>query len=73
MRTLIDIPDHVLKVYDTVAKMKKISRAELVRQTLEEDIVRQRRELRRMAYGAWKADPVDGLALQRHMRDEEWD
>jgi metal-responsive CopG/Arc/MetJ family transcriptional regulator len=73
MRTLIDIPDHVLKVYDSVAKMKKISRAELVRQTLEEAMVRQRRELRRLAYGAWKDDPVDGLALQRRLRDEEWD
>jgi metal-responsive CopG/Arc/MetJ family transcriptional regulator len=73
MRTLIDIPDHILKVYDSVAKMKKISRAELVRQTLEEDMVKKRRELLRMGFGAWKDDPVDGLAFQRRLRDEEWD
>jgi metal-responsive CopG/Arc/MetJ family transcriptional regulator len=73
MRTLIDIPDHVLKVYDTVAKMKKISRAELVRQTLEHDLIRLRNELLKKSFGAWKDNPVDGLALQRRLRDEEWD
>jgi metal-responsive CopG/Arc/MetJ family transcriptional regulator len=70
MRTLIDIPDHVLKVYDIVAKMKKISRAEVIRQSLEQDILRQRQELLEMAIGGWKDNPIDGLAHQRAMRDD---
>jgi hypothetical protein len=73
MRTLIDIPDHVLKVYDTVAKMKKISRAEVIRQSLERDMARRRQELFEMACGAWKDRPIDGLAHQRKMRNEDWD
>jgi hypothetical protein len=71
MRTVIDIPDHILKVYDTVAKMKKISRAEVIRQSLEQDILRQRQELLEMAVGGWKDNAIDGLAHQRAMRDDE--
>jgi metal-responsive CopG/Arc/MetJ family transcriptional regulator len=73
MRTVIDIPDHLVKIYESLARMKKVSRAEIIRQSLEHDVIRQRTELLRMGFGAWKDNPVDGLALQRRLRDDEWD
>jgi Ribbon-helix-helix protein, copG family len=73
VRTVIDIPDKLVKTMDSYARMKKISRAEVVRQALELDVKRIRQELFDMACGAWKDKPVDGLALQRKLRDEEWD
>jgi metal-responsive CopG/Arc/MetJ family transcriptional regulator len=73
MRTMIDIPDALVKTYDTIAGYKKVSRAELIRQAMERDVKRLRDELLEMSFGAWKDNPVDGLALQRKIRDEEWD
>ncbi len=73
MRTLIDLPDKLVKTLDIIAGHKKISRAELVRQSLEHDIARLRNDLLEMSFGAWKDNPIDGLAHQRKMRDEEWD
>jgi predicted transcriptional regulator len=72
MRTVIDIPDKLVKTLDSFARLKKLSRAEVVRQSLEHDVKRMRQELFEMACGAWKDNPVDGLALQRKLRDEEW-
>jgi metal-responsive CopG/Arc/MetJ family transcriptional regulator len=73
MRTMIDIPDALVKTYDTIAGYKKVSRAELIRQAMEHDVKRLRQELLEMSFGAWRDNPVDGLALQRKIRDEEWD
>jgi predicted transcriptional regulator len=73
MRTMIDIPDALVKTLETAARIKKVSRAEIIRQSLEHDIKRIRQELFELACGAWKDHPVDGLAHQRKMRDEEWD
>jgi hypothetical protein len=73
MRTVIDIPEPLIKSLDGIAGIKKISRAELVRQMLEHDLIRQRNELLAMAVGGWKDKPIDGLAHQRKMRDEEWE
>jgi predicted transcriptional regulator len=73
MRTVIDIPDALVKTFDTIAKHKKVSRAELIRQSLERDVKNLRQELFEMACGGWKDNPIDGLAHQRKLRDEEWD
>jgi predicted transcriptional regulator len=72
MRTVIDIPDKLVKTLDTYAAIKKISRAEVIRQALEQDSLRMRNELLELSFGTWKENPVDGLALQRKIRDEEW-
>jgi metal-responsive CopG/Arc/MetJ family transcriptional regulator len=73
MRTLVDIPDHIVKTLDSIARVNKTSRAEVIRQSLEHDLVRLRNELLKKSFGAWKDNPVDGLAFQRRLRDEEWD
>jgi predicted transcriptional regulator len=72
MRTIIDIPDEVLQVYDRVAKLKNLSRAEVIRQALEKDLAAQRDALLQIGFGAWEANPVDGVAWQRSMRDGDW-
>jgi metal-responsive CopG/Arc/MetJ family transcriptional regulator len=73
MRTVVDIPDHIVKILDSIARVNKMSRAEIIRQSLEHDLIRLRNELLQKSFGAWKDNPVDGLAHQRRMRDAEWE
>jgi predicted transcriptional regulator len=75
MRTIVDIPDSVIKKLDKLARKKQASRAELVRRAVQNYI----RDLEHIpsfdeVYGLWKdrADIGDSVEYQRKMR-KEWD
>jgi predicted transcriptional regulator len=76
MRTLVDIPEGSLEALNTMAKAKKVSRAELVREAIS-DYVKLHDQKRTGAgitksAGAWGKDFEDGLAYQLRLR-AEWD
>ena len=71
MRTIIDIPEAQVAALRELEKAKKVSRAELIRQAIAQFVTTQ--SPIESAFGAWKARkgrPVDGLALERKLRNE---
>lgn len=73
MRTLVDIPDHDIKILNQLSKKKKISRAEIIRQALTSYITNhsKAKELYIKAFGIWKEKKLNSLEYQRKFR-EEW-
>ena len=73
MRTIIDLPDSQLAALRELELLKKVSRAELIRQAVAQ-YVGQHADAGN-AFGAWKTSkrrPADGLAVQKKLR-AEWD
>jgi metal-responsive CopG/Arc/MetJ family transcriptional regulator len=80
MRTLVDIPDRQLDDLNSICAVRKLSRAEAVRQALDA-FIEENRPSREAAFGLWKgqvavlpgdSDPLpdDGLAYQEKLRSE---
>jgi hypothetical protein len=76
MRTLVDIPEQQIQELAAIAAVRKVSRAELVREALDAYIQRHR-ATRESAFGLWREDPgrethnpQDGLAYQERLRSE---
>ncbi len=74
MRTLIDIPEHDLAVLNRISKTENVSRAELVRRAITAYLAPRKRDNSglRKAFGLWKDNGEDGLAMQERLR-KEWD
>lgn len=70
MRTLIDIPAEDLKLLNSVAKKRDISRAELVREAIATALAPYRRKMNHRAFGLLADLKEDGLAYQERMRSE---
>lgn len=73
MRTIVDIPDEQIKALATICRSEQVSRAELVRRALDAYLKSrksQEPEAASKAFGLFKQRPVDGLKLQRKLRDE---
>ncbi len=70
MRTLIDIPEALLRDIDALAKREEISRAEAVRRAMA-DYVLQRADPRPdAAFGIWKSRRIDALRHEDTLRGE---
>jgi metal-responsive CopG/Arc/MetJ family transcriptional regulator len=75
MRTIVDIPDTQINTLDQLAKKKKISRAELVRQALSNYITGciKTNNGYKSAFGSWQNNDLkDSICYQKELRDE-WD
>lgn len=72
MRTLVDIPDKLLKEIDQIAKRDSISRAEAVRRAIAEFIAARRPSTTDSAFGIWKSRHIDALDYEDSLRGE-WD
>lgn len=72
MRTIVEIPDKQIEILDQLSKRKKVSRAEIVRQALDNYIgsYNKSKEDYRMAFGIWKGKNIDSLLYQQKLRDE---
>ena len=72
MRTLVDLTEKQVRDLDRVAKMRDVSRAELVRRAVDRYLADDAPE-RGSAFGLWKGagNRVDGLRLQRRLR-KDW-
>ncbi|MEJ7760645.1 MAG: ribbon-helix-helix protein, CopG family [Gemmatimonadaceae bacterium] len=70
MRTIIEIPEHILSRLDEEAERHAISRAEAVRWALTEYLARRTTPRTDAAFGVWKSKPVDPLAHEDSIRNE---
>jgi predicted transcriptional regulator len=70
MRTLVDLSPDELDRLAEIARRRRVSRAAVMREALQDYIARQPRNERDAAFGAWSTGE-DGLAYQERMR-EEW-
>jgi hypothetical protein len=69
MRTLIDIPDRQIKHLTAICEIKKVSRAEIIRQAIS-SFLEKNKTGGVEAFGLWKDHKVDGLAYQEQVRSE---
>lgn len=70
MRTIVDIPDDLLKEIDALAESEKISRAEAVRRAMAEYLASRRAPRSNAAFGIWRSKKVDPLAYEDSIRGE---
>lgn len=71
MRTIIDIPAHMLEQIDALAKGEKLSRAEAIRRAMAEYLEKRSRSRANAAFGIWKSRKIDPLAYEDALR-KEW-
>lgn len=71
MRTIIDLPDRQLEALTRLARSRKVSRAQLIRQAVDGYLQMNSPSVEE-AFGLWrgKGKPRDGLALQGKLRAE---
>lgn len=72
MRTLVDIPEDLLRQIDDLAKREEISRAEAVRRAMTEYVANRARPRPDAAYGIWKSRGIDALDYEDSVRGD-WD
>ncbi|WP_054180952.1 CopG family transcriptional regulator [Trabulsiella odontotermitis] len=70
-RILLDLSDDVIKRLDDLKQRRKLPRAELLREAVEQYLERQNRTTLSDALGLWGDGVVDGLEYERKLR-EEW-
>lgn len=70
MRTIVDIPEKQINALDDLGRIRKCSRAALVREAVEEYLVEQAGNQTDKAFGLWKGKGVDALAVQNILRSE---
>ena len=70
MRTLVDLGDSQIQALDKLSKKEKRSRAALIREAIDDYLVKRRDKQEGDAFGLWGKPRVDGLALQKKMRAE---
>ena len=69
MRTLVDIPEGELEQLNVLSRVRKVSRAELIRQAVT-GYLEQNRVGLEDSFGIWKRRGVDGVEYQTRLRDE---
>lgn len=71
MRTIIDIPGHIVDQIDALARQEKISRAEAVRRAMAEYLEKRAIDRPDAGFGIWKDRKIDALAYEDDLR-REW-
>jgi metal-responsive CopG/Arc/MetJ family transcriptional regulator len=70
MRTIVDIPEDVLKELDDLARRDDVSRAEAVRRAMAEYLEKRRSSRGDAAFGIWKSKKIDALQYEDELRGE---
>ena len=70
MRTIIDIPDNLLRDIDKLAEREDISRAEAVRRAMAEYLAARSSPRPDVAFGIWKSKRIDALEYEDSLRGE---
>jgi metal-responsive CopG/Arc/MetJ family transcriptional regulator len=69
MRALVDIPEKQIDQLAVICEVKKLSRAEAIRQAIGL-YIEQNKSGTTDAFGLWKDRKIDGLAYQEQVRSE---
>lgn len=72
MRTIIDVPKEMIQTLDRVRLAEQKSRAALIRDAISEYLGKKAVPSAEAAFGLWRQNPVDGVEMQKRLRDE-WD
>ncbi len=74
MKLLIDLPGESVKALDAIAAKQKAARVDIIRKIIQKALDEESLSSFEEAFGSWKrADHlVDGVSLQRKLRDEDW-
>jgi metal-responsive CopG/Arc/MetJ family transcriptional regulator len=70
MRIFVNIGDNQLRALDQLSKEDKRSRADLIREAIEDYLAKRCGKQIGDAFGLWGKTKVDGLAYQRKVRNE---
>ena len=70
MRTIVDIPDDQVAALKRLGEQAQVSRSELVRRAVGEYLQRHAIDNDDVAFGLWREQSIDGLALQESLRSE---
>ena len=70
MRTIIDIPETLLKDVDALAEREQISRAEAIRRAMAEYLGKRSTSRPDIAFGIWKSKHIDALDYEDSLRGE---
>lgn len=70
MRALVDLPEADIRSLDALAKAKSTSRAKLIREAIVVYLSASSVDPIDASFGAWRDEPIDGVAFQRALRDE---
>jgi predicted transcriptional regulator len=70
VRTLVDLGDAQVQALDELAHKEKRSRAAVIRQAIDEYLLRRRKLEELDAFGLWGERKVDGLVYQEQVRSE---
>lgn len=71
-RILTDMPEETLRRLEEVVARKKISRAEFIRQAVDQALKAEAETSFEAAFGMWKDFPEDSVDFQRRLR-QEWE
>jgi metal-responsive CopG/Arc/MetJ family transcriptional regulator len=71
MRTLVDLGDTQIQALDELSKKEKQSRAALIRQAIDDFLMKRHSGKEDDAFGLWGKRKIDGLAYQEKVR-REW-
>jgi metal-responsive CopG/Arc/MetJ family transcriptional regulator len=69
-RILTDMPEETVKRIEEVAARRKISRAEFIRQAVDQALAAEAQASFESAFGAWRDFDEDGIDFQRRLRGE---
>ena len=70
MRILIDLDRNQISALDSLAKVRKTSRAALMRNAIKDYIDRQTVSADEAAFGSWRDVNEDGVEYQQRIRGE---
>ena len=70
VRKRVDIPEEALTALDDLGARRRLSRAKMIRQAVQEYLAKHRRGLADEAFGLWRDQSGDGLEYQRRLRAE---
>ena len=70
MRILVDLGETQVQALDELAHKDKRSRAAVIRQAIDEYLVRRRKLEELDAFGLWGERKIDGLAYQEQVRGD---
>jgi metal-responsive CopG/Arc/MetJ family transcriptional regulator len=70
MRTIIEVPEEVIRNLDKVGNQQSKSRAAIIREAIQ--LYLETKELRNSdaAFGAWRSKGKEGLKYQEQLRSE---
>lgn len=70
MRTLVDLTDRQVAELNELSKREQRSRAALIRQAIDDYLVKRSSKQEGDAFGLWGKRKMDGLTYQKKLRSE---